>query len=48
MALLLAGSSRYGFHRDEFHFLMGGRRLDGEFVDHPPMVPALARGDTPG
>lgn len=35
--------SRYGFHRDELYYLIGGRHLDLGYVDHPPLVPWMAR-----
>ena len=41
LALLLL-SDRYGYYRDELYHLVCGTRLDFGFVDHPPLVPAVA------
>ncbi|GLZ45278.1 hypothetical protein Acsp06_14630 [Actinomycetospora sp. NBRC 106375] len=40
--LLLAVSARYGFHRDEFYYLVSGRHPALGYVDNPPLVPWLA------
>ena len=43
VAVMVVGSARYGYHRDELYYLWGGEHLDWGFVDHPPLVPLLAR-----
>lgn len=34
---------RYGYHHDELYFLACGRHLALGYVDHPPLVPWIAR-----
>lgn len=43
IVLLLAVAGRWGYHRDEPYYVLGGRHLDWGYVDHPPLTPALAR-----
>jgi hypothetical protein len=43
MCLLLAVAGRWGYHRDEAYYVVGGQRLALGYVDHPPMTPVLAR-----
>jgi hypothetical protein len=37
---------QYGFHGDELYFLVCGQRAAWGYVDHPPLVPMIARAST--
>ncbi|WP_152365387.1 glycosyltransferase family 39 protein [Microlunatus speluncae] len=40
--VLMVLASRYGFHRDEFYFIEGGRHPDWAQPDNPILIPLLA------
>ncbi len=42
-AALVLGTTRFGFHRDEFYFIEASKHIQTSYVDFQPVVPVLVR-----
>src|SRR5215471_11810648 len=43
LALHWVFNNRYGYFRDEFNYMDCGKHLAWGYVDHPPLIPVIAR-----
>ncbi len=43
LAVHLPVLGRYGYHHDELYFLACGKHFSAGYVDHPPLIPWIAR-----